>query len=108
MMSGLTKFWQLQGSTDAARLSLILAAIREHEFKVTFDIEEELEPPKTNYLPAEPGVWREAYDSDRELYVALFVPSVLVAPQIETTWSGRIGVIDYNSDDDLLLARMLG
>ena len=99
---------QLQGSTDAERLNLVLAAIREHEFKVTFEIEAELIAPKTNYLPEEPGVWLETYDSDRDLYVALFVPNTLVAPQIDTTWSGRIGVLDYISQDELLIARMLG
>ena len=99
---------QLQESTDSDRLRLVLELIREHEFKVTFDIEAELAVPKTSYLPEEAGVWLEAYDNARDLYVALFVPTTLVAPQIESTWSGRIGIIDYISEDELLIARMLG
>lgn len=99
---------QLQGSNEAGQLRMVLDAIREHEFKVTLDIEDTQESPTSNYLPEEPGVWLETYDSDRDLYVELFVPARLVVPPIETKWSGRIGVVDYVSDEDLLVARMLG
>ncbi len=98
---------QLQESDDTERMQLVLEAIREHEFTVTLDVAGEAFELASNYAPEVPGKWFETYDKRRDMCVELFVPSTAPEPQIDSVWRGRIGIVGYSSDDEVLSARML-
>ena len=98
---------QLQESDDPQRLQLVLDAIREHEFTLSLEVEGEAVEPTSNYAPEAPGKWFETYDKRRDLFVELFVPASLKEPQVDTVWRGRIGIVGYSSDDEVLSARVL-
>ena len=99
---------QLQESEDAGSLRLILDAIREHEFMVSLEVEGDQDAAVAKYTPEVPGKWLAAYDSRHGLDVCLFVPSSLATPAEEAIWRGRIGIVDYDSDEELLIARVIG
>jgi SpoOM protein len=97
---------QLQESRDSASLRLILEAIREHEFTIALEIEGDCKELTTQYTPEVPGKWLTAYDSRHELDVCLFVPSTMFVPAEESLWRGRVGIVDYDSEE-VLYVRVL-
>ncbi|MDX1927411.1 MAG: hypothetical protein SFV81_12895 [Pirellulaceae bacterium] len=99
---------QLQESQDAGSLRLILEAIREHEFSMSLEVECDCEELTTHYVPEVPGKWLATFDNRLALDVCLFVPSSMELPAEDTIWRGRVGIVDYDSDQDMLYARMLG
>jgi hypothetical protein len=98
---------QLENSDDRQRLQLVLEAIREHEFPMVLSIEEDLDSVATRYMPETDGKWMYAYDERREIDLSLFVPHTLEAPLVETTWRGRIGIVDYSLEHGMLFAKMV-
>ena len=99
---------QLQESKDAGSLRLILDAIREHEFTMALEVVCDCDELMTQYTPEVPGKWLATYDNSQAIDVCLFVPSSMSLPAEDTIWRGRIGIVDYDSDQDMLYARMLG
>ena len=99
---------QLQESADDSSLRLILEAIREHEFAMVLDVEGEGEELTTKYAPEAPGKWLAAYDNRHDVEVYLFVPSSMGVPAAGSVWRGRIGIVDYDSEEGFLYVLAIG
>lgn len=99
---------QLQEATDATSLRLILDAIREHEFQMALEVDGDSDELMTNYTPEVPGKWLSTYDSRHALEVCLFVPRSIAPIAEDSIWRGRIGIVDYNSEEETLYARVVG
>ncbi len=98
---------QLQESEDDERVRLVLEAIREHEFTVFLEVEGDTDELMTHFTPEVPGKWVSTYDSRHALDVVLFLPASMDQPTPESIWRGRIGIVDYNIDNDVLFARAI-
>ncbi len=98
---------QLKESDDSERLLLVLDAIREHEFTLSLEIEGESIEPTFDYAPEGPGKWLETYDKRRDMMVELFVPASEREPAVDTVWRGRVGILGYDHENEILSARLL-
>lgn len=98
---------QLQESDDVETKQLVLDAIQEHEFTLSLEVEGEAIEPTLLSSPPGPGKWLETYDKQRDLMVELFVPASAREPAIDTVWRGRIGILGYDSENEVLSVRML-
>jgi len=98
---------QLQESDDVEKMQMVLDAIREHEFTLSLEIEGEAIEPTLSNTSTGPGKWFESYDKQRDLIVELFVPASAREPAIDTVWRGRIGILGYDSENEILSACML-
>ncbi len=98
---------QLQESSDGETRQMVLDAIREHEFTLSLEIEGEASEPRLDGAPAGPGKWLETYDKQRDLMVELFVPVGAREPAIDAVWRGRVGILGYDSEEEILSVCML-
>lgn len=96
---------QLEQSSDAQRLELVLQAIKEHRFEVRLKINGKIEAPID--LTQE-GLWLDAYLKQHDTYVALFIPRNHEASYPQTPndqWRGSISIIGYELEDGIVIAR---
>ncbi len=101
---------QLREASDSERKQLVLTAIAEDDFVIQLTAVEHIteDLPEFANRISDSGFWYLGYNERRELEVYMFVPDSRV-PTIKnaTNWRGRIRVVDFDSDEEALISRML-
>ena len=93
-----------QSATDAERRSLVLGAIREHQFKMTLMLDEAVSPAPATSPGA--GNWYEGVLVEPDWSVYLFVPAGRPAPALETRFATSVTIADYKPHDEALVLHM--
>ncbi len=96
----------LESRDDAQRLELVLAAIREHVFDVSFEVEGRLDSPPEG-VGIRGGVWLKAFDEAREIAVLLRCDGPENAPPENSHWNGRIAIVGFLPGTAEIVARRI-
>ncbi len=98
---------QLQAvGDDPEKLDLVVEAIQSDEFTVSLDGIYELDEEAVLMKSHQVGKWFEGYSERRDINVQLFVPLGRLPPPEDQPWRGKISILGYNAEHDMVIALM--